>query len=570
MNDKIKKRSLGPGVVLVALAVTGCEVGPTYEPPRVTVLSEYGEQGLEPTTRPDAATGNGAPASKTLSGQPPVIAWWTTFHDPVLDTLIVRAVDANLDLRTAESHVREARAQRESVGSGLFPTVDVNGSYQHVRPSENGIASAFGGGGPSGTSSSGPNSSGSTGGSSGGGVNVGGSGSHAPGAGGSSAIPGASLGELDLYQLGFDSSWELDFFGRVRRSVEGADASVQAAVEARRDVLLTLLGEVARNYAELRTGQQRLQIARQNLAAQRQTLKLVDELVSQGLTTQFDLSRARAEVATTEAQLPPLQVQVSQSIHRISVLLAQRPTALAEELSVTRATPGVPDEVPIGLPSDLLRRRPDIRRAERQLAAATAGEGVATADLFPRFSLVGSLGLQSIEPGNFFDFASRYFSIGPSISYPLFDAGKTRTRLHVAQAQREQATYAFQQTVLVALRDVEDALIAFQKEQTRTRSLQAAVDANQQSLRIAQDLYRQGLQDFLAVLDAQRSLFAADDALAQSKGLQATSLIALYKSLGGGWELREYRDLYGSDTPRSIVAKSGDVPDGLVISSSRR
>ena len=241
-------------------------------------------------------------------------------------------------------------------------------------------------------------------------------------------------------------------------------------------------------------------------------------------------------------------------IHALSTLLGERPTALAERLTAARPVPPSPDEVPIGLPSDLIRRRPDVRRAERELASQTASIGVAVADLLPKFALNGSIGTQAVEPRHLVDYASRYFSIGPSVSFPLFDAGRNKNRVRVAEARRDQAMASFQQSVLVALRDVEDALIGYDRAQQRARTLAEAAEANRKAVRIAQDLYSQGLTDFLSVLDAQRSLFASEDALAMSEGERATSLVALYKSLGGGWESAEPTDPYGPTTAQPVVA----------------
>ena len=360
--------------------------------------------------------------------------------------------------------------------------MNVGVDYSHARISNNGVTSAIGGGGES----------------------------TAPaGSDGSAAVPGTLLEEFDLYQAGFDATWELDLFGRVRRGVEAANAQVQASVEGRRGVLLSLLGEVARNYVELRGGQRQLALAKDNLGVQQQSLDLVRQRLAQGLTNQLDVARAEAQVATTAAQLPALQLRVSQTVHRLGTLLGRQPPALSAELGEPEPIPPVPDLVPVGLPADLLRRRPDVRQAERQLAAATATVGVATADLFPRVTINGSIGLQSIEPGNLFEYASRYYSIGPSISLPIFDGGRRRAQVRVQQARRDQAFYQYQQTVLDSLREVEDALVGYDKEQERRNSLEAAVAANQQAVRLARELYGQGVTDFLTVLDAQRELFAS-------------------------------------------------------------
>ena len=564
-----------PARCLLAAAATlaaGCAVGPNYESPRVTVLNEFGEQGREPTTRPaNSILAVQQQPSRTISGRAPVVAWWTTFRDPMLDDLIVRAADNNTDVRQATARLRQARGQRNVVRADLLPTLNAAGSYEYVRPSTNGVASAFGGSGGSGSSgsgstgSSGSGSTGSTGGGgaggggsatggTAGGANVGGTGSSAAGAGGTSATPGAGIGEFNLYQIGFDATYEVDLFGAVFRSIEGADADVQAAVEYRRDVLLSLLGEIANNYVSLRAAQRRLQIARDNLAAQQRTTNLIAEQARQGLSNEFDLTRAQAQALTTQATIPSLEAQIGQLIHALSILIAERPTALASMLETMRPVPPIPDEVPIGLPSELLRRRPDIRRAERQLASQTANIGLQIANALPRFSLNGSAGLQTVEPArHLVDYASRYFSVGPSFTWPVFDAGRNKARIRIAEAQRDEAMAAFQGVVLGAMRDVEDALLTYDRTQVRVRVLGEAVVANRKALRIANDLYNQGLTDFLNVLDAERSLFAAEDSLATSEGDRAIALVTLYKALGGGWEIQEQPNVYGPALVQPVV-----------------
>jgi len=499
------------------LIIAGCEVGPDYTPPKVTMPRDWGEQGPEATTRPSPATR----PSRVVSQATPIVEWWTTFHDPTLDELVRRAVDENPDLRAAEARVREARAQRGVVRADLYPGLNAAGSYEHARASTNGIASAFGPGG-------------------GAAVNAGG-GQPPPGAGGSPAVPGAALSEFNLYQAGFDASWEIDLFGGRRRAAEAASNDIEAAVEDRRDVLTTLLGEVARNYLELREAQHRLAIARKNLDAQRKSVDLTRERVNRGLTNELDLSRAQAQVATTTAQIPGLETAASRAIHRLGVLMGRRPTALAAELTNEAPPPAVPDRVPVGLPSELLRRRADVRRAERRIAAATARVGVAAADLFPKFTLNGSVGLQALEPGDLAEWASRYYSLGPGLTWPVFDAGRVRNRVHVQEARVDQAVEAYRQAVLAALRDVEDALVAYGKAEERVAALRQAVAAEEKAVRVARDLYSRGLADFLTVLDAQRSLYASEDALAAGEGEVTTSLVTLYKALGGGWEVEEVR-----------------------------
>ena len=478
----------------IALLICGCTVGPDYRAPESQAPDEWGALDLMgATTQPSVVNAKA----------PPVLAWWTTFEDPTLNSLIDQAVRSNLDLRRAQARVREARAQRGVIAAGLYPNVDVAARYSYQRNSFGGIPIA-----------------GATGGTAGGGPSGGGQ-------------------EFDLFDVGFDAGWEIDVFGGVRRSVEAAEADIAAAVEDRRDVLVSLLSEVAREYTELRSFQRQLEIARQNLDTQRRTLDLTRTLLQGGRATDLDVARAEAQVSRTASSIPTLESSARQSMHRLSVLLGRQPLALARELSQVVAIPKPPAQVPVGVPSELLRRRPDIRRAERQLAAASARIGAATADLFPKFSLTGSLGLQSGEFKSLADYESRFWSIGPSVSWPVFDAGRIRSNIEVQNAREEQAALGYEQAVLSAFQDVEDALVSYTKEQARRATLTDGARANQRAVELANDLYQAGRADFLSVLQAQRDLFESQDAVVQSERAVSANLIALYKALGGGWQVGE-------------------------------
>ena len=325
-------------------------------------------------------------------------------------------------------------------------------------------------------------------------------------------------------------------FGGTRRAVEAATADLAAAEYGRRDVLVSLLGEVARNYVEARGFQRRLAIARENIRAQADVLELTRERYHAGLSSDLDVQQAAALLGTTESEVPSLETGFQASTHRLGVLLGQPPGALAGELANEKPIPAGPPEVPVGLPSELLRRRPDIQRAERELAAATARVGTAVADLFPKFSLTGSVGLQSTAVSDWFTGGSRFWSVGPTAQWRLFEAGRIRANIRVQNAREEQALAAYEQTVLASLEDVENALTAYAKEQTRRGSLAGAVESDQQALQIAGQLYEKGLVDFLRVLDSQRSLYTTQDALVQSEITVSLNLVSLYKALGGGWE----------------------------------
>jgi len=481
----LRRRVLAAAILAGTFALTGCTVGPNYHPPATTTPSAWGElsetgAATSPTTRPASGT--------------PVVQWWKTFEDPDLNSLIDRAVASNLDLRRAQARVREARAQREFTHADLFPQVNTIGSYSNTHTPLGGFAQSPSGSAPSG------------------------------------------IGDQNLFQVGFDALWEIDVFGGVRRSVEAADYDLMAAVEDQRDITITLLAEVARNYVDLRGFQRRLTIARENLQAQQSTLDLTKNRLKAGVATDLDVARAQAQVSSTASVIPTLETSARQSIHRLGTLLGSDPMSLSNELTPTKPIPGVPPQLPVGVPSEILRRRPDIRRAERQLAASTARIGVATADLFPKFSLTGSLGLESARSNNLFDYASRYYSIGPSVSWPIFDAGRIRSNIRVQNAREEQAVAVYEQTVLNALGEVEDALVAYSQEEARRRTLEDAAEANRRAVTLAQQLYGAGRTDFLSVLQAQRDLFATQDALVQSTRTVSTNLVGLYKALGGGWE----------------------------------
>lgn len=464
-------------VALTLVVLGACTVGPDYEAPAPSVPKTWSTQGteLDPLT------------SRTIGRGAVVAAWWTTFRDPELTSLIERAARSNLDLKLAEARIREARGLRGVSAGALLPSVDASGAYSRNRGSEN------------------------------------------------VPVPGAGV-QSNLYQAGFDASWEIDVFGGIRRGVEAADAEVDASVEARRDVLVTLLSEVGRNYIELRGLQAQLDIARQNLEAQRKTLELTQARFQAGRAAELDVVRAQAQVSTTASQIPVLESQRIQATHRLGVLLGGAPGSLRQELVKAQAIPVPPPEVPVGLPSELLRRRPDLRRAERELAAATARIGVATADLYPKFSLTGFFALESINASDFAKWGSRAWSVGPTIQWSLFEGGRIRARIEVEDARQEQAAIGYERSILVALQEVEDALVAYAKEQAHRAELSDSVAANTKAVDLANQRYTQGLVDFLSVLDAQRSLYVTQDALVQSEGRISGFLVALYKALGGGWD----------------------------------
>ena len=303
--------------------------------------------------------------------------------------------------------------------------------------------------------------------------------------------------------------------------------------------MVTLLSEVAQNYIMLRGFQHELAIVQNNARAQQDTLNLQQQKLQAGIATQLNVAQVTAQVATTRSQIPTLEIQIQQSIHRLGVLLNRDPEALEADLMPQGPLPVGPLQIPPGLPSELLLRRPDVRQAEREFAAATANIGVATADLFPKFSLTGSLGLESLQLKSFANSASAFWSVGPTVSWRIFDAGQIWANIHVQNARQQEALIQYQQAVLQSLANVDDALTAYNREQARRQTLREAVAANRQSVDLATQLNNAGVVDFLNVLSAQLALYQSEDALAQSDQAVSTDLIALYKALGGGWEVTD-------------------------------
>jgi NodT family efflux transporter outer membrane factor (OMF) lipoprotein len=340
-----------------------------------------------------------------------------------------------------------------------------------------------------------------------------------------------------LFQGGFDASWEVDLWGGVARSVESATASTEAANEATRSTLLSSLAEVARDYIQLRGVQAQLAIARENVRTARQSLDLTQQRAAGGVTTDLDVANASAQLRTTLSQIPTLEQQEAQTINALSLLLGQPPNALREELVTAKPVPPVPPRVPVGVPSELARRRPDIRQAEAQLHAATADIGVAQANFYPTLNLTGSVGLQSLQFGKLFNLNSKQYSLGPGLTIPIFEGGQLRATLQLREALQQEAAVNFQKTVLQAWHDVDNALTAYKAEQTRRDELIQAVAENRRALALAQSRYQQGVADFLTVLVAETSLLASQQQLADSTTTVSSNLVALYKALGGGWEI---------------------------------
>ncbi len=494
----------------LALLASGCTMGPNFQKPAPWYSPASWFGGRPPT----------APASDVAStpvADPPDPNWWQVFNDPELTSLEQRVAGSNLDVRLAGIRLAESRAQLGVTRADLFPQLNGNGSYTRERQSKNGVISLLGGGGGSGSNSPGAQSNG-LGGREGG-------------------IPNTSLtAPFDLFQTGFDASWELDLWGRVRREVESARAQVEQSAESRRDTLITSLAEVARDYVQLRGTQRIIQITRRNLDSERGAQNLAQERAAGGLGSDLDVANAAAQVQSTASELPTLEAQAQQYVNAIALLLGEAPNQLDAELATNAPVPPVPPQVPVGLPGDLARRRPDIRRAEAALHSATAGVGVAVASFYPTVTLSGSAALQATDFTKMFGWSAGTYSFGPSLTLPIFQGGRLTRTLELRKAQQVEAAVSYQQTVLAALHDVNNALVNYEAQQGQEAALARAVVQQRRALGLAQDQYRAGLVDFLNVLDAERQLLAGQQQVAQAQASVSTDLVQLYKALGGGWE----------------------------------
>ncbi|MGH6817892.1 MAG: efflux transporter outer membrane subunit [Methylovirgula sp.] len=485
----------------LALLLAGCAVGPNFSPPVSGLPQQWffsKAQKLEPTP----------------SVVPPDPDWWALFKDRELIALERRVALANLDVRTATLRLAESRFQRGVTASTLFPNLNSNGSYEREKASANGLLGLFGNQTP-GTEASG---------------------AYGTGAGGA---PANLLSELSspfsLWQQGFDASWELDIWGKVRREVEAADAQVDLSADQRRAVLVSGLAELARDYMQLRGIQEQIQIARDNLKTANDILEVTRERSEKGVTSNLDVENAAAEAESIRAILPDLARQESEAINALSLLLDEPPGGLAVELT-PRTLPLQPPRLPVGIPSELARRRPDIREAEAQLHAATANIGVAIGDFYPSVTLNGSVGFQALDLTNLWKGSSLQYALGPNVTMPLFEGGRLKSMLELRGAQQQEAAIAYHETVLKAWHDVVNALVAYRTEQERRLSLRRQVEHARAALDLARSRYNDGIAEFITVLDAQRTLLSAEQQLTTSATNVDIDIVALYKALGGGWE----------------------------------
>jgi outer membrane protein, multidrug efflux system len=451
-------------------------VGPDYRKPDLAVQTEWNES-RQASLAPAQALGQSA--------------WWKNFNDPVLDDLIAEAVNANLDLKQARCRVRDARSQVTIAGAAALPQIGASAVFSR---SQSSLATADDRGGD---------------------------------------------GLATLFSTGFDASWEIDIFGGTRRSTEASHADLEAGIEDANTILLTLLGDVARNYIELRLFQQQIAITLHNADAQRSTVELTRTRHEAGLASFLDVAEAQSLLATTESNVPSIETAATQSIHRLGILLGKGPNALKGLLAESKPIPVAPPVGPTGVPSELLTRRPDIRRAERQLAGASARIGVATAELFPKFNILAALGLSSTSTATVSQSASRHWSLVPGLTLPLFSGGRITAAVESKRALFDETLFRYQDTVNKALEEVENALSSLYAEDRRHEALLAAEGSDALTVELAEVRYRGGLTAFLNVLIAQRSLYVTQVSLAQSRSTLSTKYIALYKALGGGWQIFE-------------------------------
>ncbi|MBC2659480.1 efflux transporter outer membrane subunit [Pseudomonas sp. MSSRFD41] len=459
------------------LALAACTVGPDFQRPQATRLQAW------PTP---AQAADSQAVDSALQER-----WWEVFADPQLSALSRRALTDNLDLQLATSRLQQSRAARQVITAQRYPGTAANGGYGRKRNSSEGLSDPSGHQGKS---------------------------------------------DFNLWESGFSASWELDFWGRVRRETEAADASLEVAENDRRAVLLSVLAETARDYIQLRSVQSTRAVTEQNLEVARHSLKLSQLRLADGVATDLDVAEAAAQVATIEARLPQLQQRQAQLINALSLLLGEPPQALQKELAGDAPVPQPPVRLAIGLPSQLAERRPDIRQAEARLHAATASIGVAKGDFYPRITLSGNFGSQAMQLADFGSWNSRQYSFGPQFSLPLFDGGRLRGVLKLREAQQQEAAVAYQQTVLRAWHEIDDQLTRYNASQLRRDSLAEAVRQNQIALRTAQQQYIEGVVDFVNVLTVQGALLATQEQLVESSAGVSLAMVGLYKALGGGWE----------------------------------
>jgi len=495
-------------ILAAALALTGCTVGPTYHAPHEPIAATFNTgMTIPPTT---------APATRPAA--PPVIIaqWWQSLGDAQLNTLVERAIQNNLDLKIALTRLQEARATEYVVSGGTLPYLEASGAA----------------GRGTGTNSTkgrvaGPLNAGTN-----------------------------TTGLKEITQVvGFDAGWEIDLWGRFRRELEAAAADTQAAAEARNFVLVTLVADVARAYMDVRSAQLRLAIAQENVATAQQTFDLAQGRFQRGLTNELDVALAQRQLATAQSKVSPLTATITQAQRRVAILLGLPPDALYAELKNTVAIPDPPGQLAVGVPPELLRRRPDIRQAERQLAAETARIGIATADLFPRVAITGGFGLQGQGLGRTPTANSLIWSVGPTAVLPILDFGRIDSMIELEDLRTRELLFNYRRIVLNAVQEVDDAVSNYAAQRDQLSHLDTAIAASQRAVTLATGRYERGLIDFLNVLDAQRQLYDLEDQYTVAHESAVLQFVALYKALGGGWE--SYQSVPAIRTPLPAILAAG-------------
>ncbi|MGD8164291.1 efflux transporter outer membrane subunit [Pantoea sp. FN0307] len=500
-----------PGLLALSLLLAGCAVGPDYQPPRPQMPVSWRDLSSTAASKPQ-------PRAIDLS-------WWRSFNDPQLNSLIDRAIAGNLSLQQAVLRIAGAREQLAQARGALLPAVNGNLSARRQQLGAKGVLEANGAYDQLDA--------------------------NAPEL--RSSLDSLTQ-PINLYQGSFDASWELDLWGKVRRQAEAARAQQQESIESRNDALVSLQAEVARAYLQLRGAQSVTRTLQTQIDVAQQTLALTQSQQRNGLAPQLDVENARAQLSSLRAQLPQYQAQARQAMNGLAVLMGKPPGALDSELSAEKALPALPAAVPVGIPSTLARRRPDIRQAEASLHAATANIGVSVAQLFPSLSLTGQLGVRNTDASYLDNWSSHFYSYGPALSIPIFQGGRLVSSVKLTRAQQASSALNYRQTVLAALQDVENALVSYRTDQERATQMDETVSALQSSFDLASDSYKKGLSTFLEVLDAQRQLAQAKQQAEQARVQSSLDLVALYKALGGGWEnyqnvaLPQF-NLFGPATP---------------------
>lgn len=484
-------RRILPWPLAATLLLAACATSPAYRPSVVEVPPAFRESLADSATTPRGAAPAAAPQRvvpvvPVVPSPPGDTAFWRSLGDTTLDRLMAELLRANLDVRAAAARLRGARAARADARLDLAPTVTVAGGYTRQRLS----SATF-------------------------------------------PIGSGTFPDQDIWDGGFDASWELDLFGRVRRSVQAQGALVGAAAEDLRDVQLALTAELARTYFELRGGQERLAVAQRNAENQRRSLEVTQQRLDAGRGTAFDTERARAQLAFTLASIPTLEAQVAASQYQIGVLVARPPAGLADELGTAVALPTLPASVAVASPDSLIRHRPDVAAAERQVAAERAFVGAAKADYLPRITVGASAGYSAAELGGLGDPGTFRYAVGPVISWPALNLGRVKARVDASQARASEAEAQYSQTVLRALQDVETGLSRYRTARARVERIQDAASASARAADLARLRFEGGVADFLQVLDAERTQLDAEDQLAQAHTDAATSYAALFKALGG-------------------------------------